>query len=64
MVLAKVSAKAVVRDAVAVISAALLPGTVIGFPVLRAMLVPSRVLDALLFGSASSRLIALSFGML
>ena len=45
----KVSTETVVRDAVAVISAALLPSAMVGIPVLGAMLLPRALLDALLF---------------
>lgn len=45
----KVSAKPVVRDAVAAVAATLLPGAVVGFPVLRAMPLPGTPLDTLPF---------------
>ena len=42
----KVSAVAVVRNAITSVAPALLPGTVIGLPVLGSMLLPSALLDA------------------
>ena len=45
---AKVSAVAVVGDAIPVVAAALLPGAVIGLPVLRAVLLPCALPDLLL----------------
>ena len=49
MVPTKVSAIAVVGNAVAVVPATLLPVAVVGVPALRAMLLPRAVLDSLLF---------------
>src|SRR5229473_973212 len=51
MVRSKVSAVPVVRDAVAPVAAPLLPGAVVGLPILRAMLLPCALLDTLLFRS-------------
>jgi hypothetical protein len=48
----KVATETVVRDAVAVISATLLPSAMVGIPVLGAMPLPRALLDALLFLSA------------
>jgi hypothetical protein len=48
----KVSTEAVVRNAVAVVAATLLPSAVIRLPASRAMLLPGALLDALLFLSA------------
>ena len=49
MVTAKVSTEVVVRNAISVVAAALLPGAVVGFPVLCAMPLPCALLHALLF---------------
>ena len=54
----KVSTETVVRDAVAVISATLLPSAMVGIPVLGTMLLPRGLLDALLFLSALRTFIA------
>ena len=54
----KVSTETVVRDAVAVISATLLPVAMVGIPVLGTMLLPRRLPDALLFLSALRTFIA------
>jgi hypothetical protein len=48
MVRPEVSTEAVIGDAIAAVPAPLLPGAVIGFPVLRSMLPPGALLDALL----------------
>lgn len=58
MVRPKVSTETVLGNAVAVVAAALLPGAVVGVPVLRAMLLPGAVLHALPFLGALGRLIA------
>jgi len=58
MVRPKVSAKPVVGDAIAVVAAALLPGAMVGFPVLRAMLPPRALLNPRLFLCASRSLVA------
>jgi len=46
------------------VSAALLPGAVVGLPMLRTVLVPRRVLDALLLGGASRWFMATLLGVL
>lgn len=58
MVRPKVSAETVVRDAIAVVATTLVPGAVVGFPVLRAMLPPRALLNTRLFLCASRSLVA------
>src|ERR1700687_3939514 len=58
MVLTKISSVAIVRNAVAVISAPLLPVAMIGIPVLGAVLLPRALLNALLFLSVLRTFIA------
>ena len=58
MVLTKISTVAIVRNAVALISATLLPIAMVGIPVLRAVLLPRALLNALLFLSALRTFIA------
>ena len=48
MVRTKVSAETVVGDAIAMVTATLLPGPVVRVPMLRTMLPPSALLDTLL----------------
>ncbi len=57
MVWTKVATETVLRDVVSVIATTLLPVAVVGVPVVRAMLLPSALLDALLFLCASWALI-------
>src|SRR5229473_2622460 len=64
MVRSKVSAVPVVRDAVAPVAAPLLPGAVVGLPILRAMLLPCALLDTLLFRSALLLVVPLSLLLL
>ena len=64
VILAKVSTESVLRNAIAMVSATLLPGAVVGLPMLRTVLVPRRVLDALLFGGASCWFMATLLGVL
>src|SRR5579864_7896019 len=58
IVLTKISTIAIVRNAVALISATLLPIAMVGIPVLRAMLLPRALLDTLLLLSALRTFIA------
>jgi hypothetical protein len=60
----KVYAEPVVRDAVTAVAAALLPSAVVGFPVLRAMLLPGMLLGALSFLCVPRLFVAPLFGML
>ena len=58
MVLTKVSAETVVRNAIAVVAAALLPSAVLGFPASGAMLLPCTLLYSLLFRCALRSFVA------
>lgn len=60
----KVSAETVVRNAVAVVAAPLLPGAVVGLPVLGPVFPPYGLLDTMLFRCAPCRLIATLRGVL
>jgi hypothetical protein len=60
----KVSAVAVVRNAITSVAPALLPGTVIGLPVLGSMLLPSALLDAPLLLVALRLLLLVVLGLL
>jgi hypothetical protein len=64
MVGPKVSAVPIVRNAVPTVAAPLLPGAVVGFPVLRTMLPPRALLDAMLLRCAPCLLIAPLLGAL
>jgi len=61
MVWTEVSAEAIVRDAISVITAALVPVAVVGIPALRAMPLPRALLDAVLFRCISRLLVASLF---
>jgi hypothetical protein len=60
MPLAEVSAEAVVRDSIAVVTAALLPGTVVSLPVSRTVLLPCALLGTMLILGALLWLIVLT----
>jgi len=60
----KVSAVTILRNTVAVVAAALLPGAVVSVPVLRAVLPPCTLLHAMLLRRAPSALIAIASRLL
>ena len=64
MLLAEVSAVAVVRDAVAMVAAALSPIAVVRLPAVRAMFLPCTLLDMLLLLRPLGLLIALPLSLL
>jgi len=53
VILSIVAAETVIRNAVAVVTAALLPGVVLGLPAMGALTLPSDSLHAYLLGAAS-----------